>query len=176
MDHLEMPKTVYLSSLCLLTAIVVSGPEASAGDQRVRVGDHFPAFSLPHMSSKKTFDSKSLSGKVVVIDFWGSDCPPCREAVPKLNELSDEFRGKVTFLGINVDENENDTKAFLEEFKPRYLLLDDGKHRFVPKLGIEAMPTTYLVDRESKIRFINTGFRTSDKAKIRSAILEALKK
>ena len=162
-------------ALAFLVGVHCLGTSVLAGEGKIRVGDSFPSFKLPYLYAKKSFDGSQLKGKIAVIDFWGSDCPPCREAVPELNSIAKEFHKKsVIVLGINVDENEKDTRAFLEEFKPQYPLLDDGKHRFVPKMGIELMPTTYLVDRAGKVRFINKGFKSGDIEKIRAAILKAL--
>lgn len=161
----------------ILCFIVLNFATASslADEAKVRVGDTFPHFSLPEVGSRKIFDSKSLNGKIVVVDFWGSDCPPCREAVPELNKLAQEFKLKpVVIIGINVDESEKDTKAFLAEFKPRYRLVDDSKHKFVPKMGFEMMPTTYVLDRNHVVRYINEGFRTGDTEKLRKAISKAL--
>ena len=154
------------------------GPEeAHAKSAKVRVGDKFPNFSLNENGKPNKVNAAAMSGKVAVIDFWASDCQPCREAVPELNSLLKELTGKpVVFIGINVDENPKYTQAFLDEFKPRYLLLDDRKHSFIRTMGVEAMPTTYVVDRKGKVRFINKGFRTGDIDKIKKAVSESLAK
>lgn len=164
-----------LGTAVLVVGTLIYGAHVLARDAKIRVGDSFPSFKLPHLYGTKTFASEQLNGKVAVIDFWGSDCLPCREAVPELNSLSKEFEKKpVIIVGINVDENEKDTKAFLDEFKPQYLLLDDGKHKFIPKMGIELMPTTYVIGKAGRVQFINKGFRSGDIEKIRAAIRRAL--
>ena len=154
------------------------GPEeVHAKSAKVRVGDKFPDFSFSQLGNSKKVDITTISGKAAVIDFWASDCQPCREAVPELNALLKEFAGKpVVFIGINVDEDPKYTQAFLEEFKPQYLLLNDQKHTFIRKMGVEAMPTTYVVDQKGKVLFINKGFRTGDADRIRKAIANSLSK
>ncbi|RYZ92483.1 MAG: TlpA family protein disulfide reductase [Proteobacteria bacterium] len=144
---------------------------AAAKETRVRVGDSFPEIKLNHLNSEKVFDQGILKNKMVVVDFWASDCLPCREAVPELNTLFKEFRTKNTiFIGINADEDEGYTSSFLKEFKPLYTLLDDKKHQLISKMGVDSMPTTYLLDANGIVRFINRGFKTGDAQKIRAEI------
>lgn len=144
---------------------------AEAGSRKLRIGDKFPAFRLNHLVSKKPFPEKSVVGKIALIDFWGSDCAPCRESIPELNILFKEFKGKnFEMIGINVDEDNQDTKNFLSEFKPAYTLLDDQKHSLIKTLGVEQMPTTYLVDQKGIIRFINKGFRSGDREILKKQI------
>lgn len=153
------------------------GPEeAHAKANKVRVGDKFPRIELFVLTKTEKFDSNQTKGKVAVIDFWASDCEPCREAVPELNTLNRHFKKEpVIFVGINVDEDSKHTSAFLSEFKPLYVLLDDSKHKFISNLGVEAMPTTYVVDKKGVVRYINKGFRSGDAEKLKHEILKQLK-
>jgi peroxiredoxin len=148
---------------------------ALAKESRVRVGDSFPMINLNLLNSVNRLDQNTLKGKIVVIDFWASDCLPCREAVPELNVLYKEFKTKNTvFLGINADEDARYTNSFLKEFKPLYTLLDDRKHQLISKMGVDSMPTTYLLDSGGIVRFINRGFKSGDAQKIRDEIQKLL--
>jgi thiol-disulfide isomerase/thioredoxin len=153
-----------------LLAGIAMATQASAAD-KVKVGERLPAITLNYLGSSKGFDAKSLEGKIVLVDFWASDCVPCRDAVPELNEL---YRSKKAsgfmLIGINVDENAKDAEDFLKSFKVEYPILDDQKHKLIPKMGVELMPTSYLLDQKGIVRFINKGFRSGDVAKIRGSI------
>ncbi|MDZ4085006.1 MAG: redoxin family protein, partial [Bdellovibrionales bacterium] len=60
---------------------------SASAHAKVKIGDRFPPIDLKILNSKQTFDNKTIRGKVVLIDIWGSDCPPCRLAMPKMNEI-----------------------------------------------------------------------------------------
>lgn len=138
---------------------------------RVKVGDKFPAIDLKLLNSDKKFDRDSIKGKVVLVDIWGSDCPPCRLAMPKMNGIYLKLRDqKFSILGINVDESDDDVRYFLEEYKIDYPLLDDRRHQFVKHLGIEIMPTSFLVDSQGVVRYIHKGFRSGDAALLEKQI------
>lgn len=143
----------------LLSAIVFGNPAYAA----VKVGDQFPKIELNLLNSKAKFDPKIMQGNIVLVDIWGSDCPPCRLAMPKMNSIYLSLRKKnFVILGINVDENDDDIKYFLEEYKIDYPLLDDRKHKLVQTLGVEMMPTSFLIDTKGTVRYIHKGFRDSD--------------
>lgn len=142
----------------LLSAIVFGNPAYAA----VKVGDQFPKIELNLLNSKAKFDPKIMQGNIVLVDIWGSDCPPCRLAMPKMNSIYLSLRKKnFVILGINVDENDDDIKYFLEEYKIDYPLLDDRKHKLVQTLGVEMMPTSFLIDTKGTVRYIHKGFRDS---------------
>lgn len=142
----------------------------------LKVGDKFPPIELNYLNTEKKFDKKTMVGKVVLIDVWGSDCPPCRLAMPKMNSIYLNLRNKnFLILGINVDESDDDLNFFLTEYKVDYPLLDDRKHRFVKLLGLEVMPTSFLVDQSGRVRYIHRGFRSGDGPILEKRIQSLLK-
>ncbi|RYZ93409.1 MAG: TlpA family protein disulfide reductase [Proteobacteria bacterium] len=140
-------------------------------EAKLKVGDKFPAISLNYLGTKKPFDKRTTAGKVVLVDFWASDCVPCRDAIPELEALFKQSKNFL-ILGINVDENAKDASSFLESFKVSYPLLDDQKHQLIPVMGVDVMPTSFLLDKKGTIRFINRGFRSGDIEKIRKKLSE----
>lgn len=163
-----MNRILFLIAICLIS---------SAAHGKVKVGDRFPTIELNLLESTTKFDPQTIRGKVVLIDVWGSDCPPCRLAMPKMNSIYLNLREKnFLILGINVDENDDDIKYFLEEYKIDYPLLDDRKHNLVKRLGVEVMPTSYLIDSKGIVRYIHKGFRSGDGPVIEKQIRLLLKK
>lgn len=129
----------------------------------LKIGEKFPDIQLKRLNSKTKFDSRELKGKIVLVDIWGSDCPPCRLAMPKMNSIFKNLRKKnFVILGINVDENDDDIKFFLSEYKIDYPLLDDRKHDLVKRLDVQMMPTSFLLDGEGIVRYVHKGFRNGD--------------
>ena len=91
-------------------------------------------------------------GKVVVLNFWASWCPPCLEETPSLNKLQEEIapRGGVV-LGISMDDDEGAYKRFLEDQHVVFPTYRDASKKLAPDYGTAMYPETYLIDREDKI-------------------------
>lgn len=74
------------------------------------------------------FEEKVLNSKIpVLVDFWAAWCGPCKMAEPVLEELSDEYKGKVDIVKLNVDENPQNTQKFGVMSIPTTILFKDGK-------------------------------------------------
>ena len=101
-------------------------------------------------------------GRVVIIDFWATYCPPCKKEIPHFIELQEEYGDKgLTILGIALDA-EYKVRKFYEEHKINYpVLLSDGK--VTAKYGgIKFIPTTFIVSPEGKILNKYIGYRSKE--------------
>lgn len=112
------------------------------------------------------FDSASLAGSVVVINFWGSWCAPCRVETPEFQEVYDEVREDgVVFLGINVKDGDQQARAFLTDNGITYPSLYDPRgevaliFRDYPP---SAIPSTILLDREGNVAAVYVGVVRQD--------------
>jgi len=121
------------------------------------VGDDAPGFSLKDISGKD-WSLEDLKGKVVFINFWGTWCQPCKKELPALNELQRKNK-EVVIIAINIDKTRESADTFLKKISLDQLtiLLDPGT-KVVSSFGARAMPTSYILDREGKVRFIHYGF------------------
>ncbi|MFE7246216.1 TlpA family protein disulfide reductase [Streptomyces sp. NPDC057580] len=107
----------------------------------------------------KHLDVADFQGKVVVINAWGSWCPPCRAEAPYFNKVAKEMKTKgVEFVGLNVrDGNKGLSKAFEDEFNMAYPSLYDPTGKLLlsgfPKgtLSLQSIPSTVVLDRNEKI-------------------------
>ncbi len=120
----------------------------------------------------KTLDGEPVvfnetRGKVVVLDFWATWCPPCREELPFIEKLRNEFAGQVQFYGVN-DEDSGTVKDFLRKNKYELPVLMDGKRQVDRQYGVSAIPTMFIIDKEGVIREHFIGSRSE--AKLRQAI------
>jgi len=119
-----------------------------------------PDFVLPDVAGRE-HHVREWDGKVLVINFWATWCPPCLEEIPMFNTLQDELgAGGLQFLGVAIDEPEN-VRAFAEEHAMRYPTLhgqleaiDVGK-RYGNRLG--ALPYTVVVSREGIVVHTHAG-------------------
>jgi thiol-disulfide isomerase/thioredoxin len=104
-----------------------------------------------------SFDSRNYLGKVLVINVWGSWCPPCREEAPALRKVSEETRDQdVQFVGIDVRDNDAAALAFERRYKityPSITTADSGPAMlaFGSVLPRNAIPSTLVVDRRGRV-------------------------
>jgi thiol-disulfide isomerase/thioredoxin len=108
----------------------------------------------------------SFKGKVIVLDFWATWCPPCKAEIPGFVELQKEYGDKgLQIVGVSVDDTVDKLSPFAAEFKMNYPVLvgldrDDLQDAYGPMWGI---PTTYLISRDGKICRKHSGLVGKDR-------------
>ncbi|MBI2873282.1 MAG: TlpA family protein disulfide reductase [Chloroflexi bacterium] len=101
-----------------------------------------------------TFDGQELRladlrGKVVMIDFWASWCPPCRQEAPLLAQVYQEYRGRgVEFVGVDIWDDERDAREFIRRYGVTYPNGLDSKGTIAINYGVTGVPEKYFLDRE----------------------------
>jgi thiol-disulfide isomerase/thioredoxin len=139
---------------------VIANASHSQRDAAKRAQTHFPVLHL-----------EDYRGRVVYLDFWASFCLPCRESLPLLSALRDEFsRNDVEFIAVTTDSNPKDALAFLTNHPVSYPVVSDPAALTYEAYGSTALPTAYLIARDGTIRAKHQGFRSKDIAEIRSAL------
>lgn len=109
-----------------------------------------PNFELPAFDGG-TLQLADLRGQIVVLNFWASWCPPCRTEAPIFAQVSEAFRDRgVVFVGVNIQDNETDARAFLDEFEVGYRNGPDPGE-VATEYSVAAIPTTILIDAEGRI-------------------------
>lgn len=160
----------------LLGIVLLFATAAALNAQTVK--PDAPAFNVTSLDGKQ-FDLASLRGKVVVIEFWFTGCPPCLEEIPKLNSLVDEFKNKdVVFIAPTWDK-EPILRTFLKEHPFKYNVIPNAKDLVLEACrdgeGNVMVPVHMVIDREGKIEFKSDGAVTTEGTKrfdeLRSAIL-----
>ncbi len=116
-----------------------------------------PDFEITDINGK-TYKLSNLKGKIVVLNFWFTTCPPCISEIPELNKIASKYKKSgVVFLAVTF-EDESKIKPFLVEHPFYYNIVSDVK--LVKNYGISGFPTSMLIDKEGKIMFKKTGVFT----------------
>ncbi len=111
-----------------------------------------PDFTLP-TSDGKSMKLSDLKGKVVIVDFWATWCPPCRKGIPDLIALKKKYGAKgFEIVGVSVDtDTKNEVVPFMKEQKINYPVVYGNMNVYQQYGGIRAIPTSFVIDKQGKI-------------------------
>jgi peroxiredoxin len=142
----------------LIDATKIERFKAPGSGPAPRVGAEAPDFTLQDLSGNDVRLS-SLRGKPVMINFWATWCPPCREEIPVITKLYNETEGGSSYevLGVATQSDTSTIRAFADEFDMDFPLLPDAGSNVVSTYHVLPIPTTFFVDKDGIIRFIQTG-------------------
>jgi cytochrome c biogenesis protein CcmG/thiol:disulfide interchange protein DsbE len=143
--------------VCALLALLVWDVAHSSGGKVARDVDKgkivkAPAFRLPRVNGGGHLSLASLRGKVVVLNFWASDCVPCKDEQTELNNAAAKWAGKgVVFLGMDEIEVRSFAQKYLQHYKVPYESVADGDGAVAGKFGVTATPETFFIDRHGRV-------------------------
>lgn len=117
-----------------------------------------PDFTLKSRSGENVKLSE-LRGEVVMINFWASWCAPCRQEMPLLEEMYKKYNDLgFVLLGVNVEEDSSKAGDLLKEVPVSFPVLFDNKNDVTKLYKVVAMPSTVMVDRDGKMRYLHRGY------------------
>jgi peroxiredoxin len=137
---------------------VIASLQAAAEKKKVqdalKPGTPFPDFSETDLEGKPLSIAK-YKGKVVLVDFWATWCMPCVAQLPDVQKAYEKFHGKgFEIVGISLDEDKDRLQQFIKQRKMPWQEYFDGKkweNKLAAKYGVEAIPSSYLIDQQGKI-------------------------
>jgi thiol-disulfide isomerase/thioredoxin len=140
----------------LIALVAAWAMPAGASYAQVAPGAVFPSLSLAMPDGVRTLET---TGKVLIVDFWASWCAPCNASFPALSRLSEKYAGSgLIIVGVGVDDSPSAYSAFVARFKPPFATVHDSRHMLVSAVQVPTMPTSYVVDRAGRVRFIHEGY------------------
>jgi len=155
-------------ALTMLLALALAGCGAKKGAEGTsgataapagngETGSQAPGYELADLTGKMV-SSSEFAGKVVILDFWATWCPPCREEIPHLVKLQSDYQGKgLVIVGLSLDaEGASVVAPFAQEHAINYPMLIGNDEVAKAYGGVNSIPTTFVIDRQGKIvkRFI----------------------
>ncbi len=118
-------------------------------------------FNLSDINGKKVRLS-DFKGKVVILDFWATWCPPCKMEIPSFIELYKQYKNDgLVVIGVAID-NEIKVKNFVKEYKVNYPILIADETTIIKYGGIRGIPTTFIIDKNGNIKNQYVGYRPKE--------------
>ncbi len=153
-------------SISVLIIFLLTLPVAQAGESTDSVNAIREA--LP--------DSVSLDGKVVYVDFWASWCVPCRQSFPWMQKIYDKYhRDGLEIVAVNVDKDHAAAMKFLQEHEAAFSILFDSTGSLAKLYELEAMPSSFIYDRDGHLVQRNQGFRQEETEGVERTVQTLLK-
>jgi thiol-disulfide isomerase/thioredoxin len=110
-----------------------------------------PPFLLADLDNE-IVSTAAWQGKVVLLNFWATWCPPCREEIPMMNELSHRYRDKLQIVGVSMDDSPSaEVKAFAKEIGIDYPIVMGSGALSREYGGVPALPTTFVINTDGRI-------------------------
>jgi thiol-disulfide isomerase/thioredoxin len=145
--------------------IGIAGEENTSGDLADEENEieYFNNFTLLDLD-KNEVSLSDFQGKIVVLNFWATWCPPCREEIPDFIEVNNLFKDKgVQIIGVSIDTDLKALEDFVEEFGIDYPTWVDGTiDKIGPVWGVRAIPTTFFLNENGEVIFKNVGMMTKE--------------
>jgi len=140
---------VLRAGVVLLAAALIFVLYAAIHERVVVAGDSAPDFSIA-TDSGRTVSLPNFGGKVLVLNFWASWCPPCVQETPSLSRFAQAYAPKgVVVLALSVDKDAKAYIAFLQKYRPAFLTARDSKLH--EDFGTYMYPETYIIDAKGRV-------------------------
>jgi peroxiredoxin len=138
-------------------------------------GSVAPDFALKS-SSGKNLRLSEHRGEVVLLNFWATWCGPCRQELPLLNRIHEQYRKVgLTLLGVNIDDRADSGQAMARKLGITFPILFDPGKQVSRRYDVDAMPSTLLIDRSGTVRYIHRGYLPGYEKTYEAQIRELLK-
>ncbi|MCX7085827.1 MAG: TlpA disulfide reductase family protein [Methylococcales bacterium] len=159
-----MPSKTNLKLIAILLFILFAN-KADATDINLIA----PQCNLISLNDAKNINLQQFKGKVIYVDFWASWCGPCATSFPFMNNLSRDLKAQgLEVIGVNLDENLEESKQFLEQQPANFIIASDPEQQCAKQFGLKAMPSSYLIDRKGLVRHVHIGFRPAEALEFRA--------
>lgn len=122
-----------------------------------------PDWTVPDARTGQTVNLRAQARlHPVVFSFWATWCGPCKQELPHLQRVSERYKGRVAFYGINSDDPPAAINAFAQRNGLTFPLLADVRHEAAARYGVDSIPLLVVVDTQGRIRAVSNGYDPSE--------------
>ncbi|PKG22405.1 peroxiredoxin family protein [Niallia nealsonii] len=143
-------KIILLIGLCFLYAASLEHTAIAAKTKPLEIGAKAPDFSLRNLKGE-TLKLSDFKGKKVMLNFWATWCPPCKQEMPAIQQFFEEKGKDVVILAVNIDGSE-DVIEFVQSKKITFPILLDENNRVNEQYKVVTIPTTFFIDEKGIIQ------------------------
>lgn len=170
---------LFLGAALSLSLAACGGGAASGGGAETGgadgslVGKAAPDITAEAVGGEGPKSVKEASGKVVIVDFWGTFCGPCKKSFPKYQELVDQFGGDLAVIAVSVDEPDTEKsklEEFIKETGVKFSVVWNKDKSAAKAYGVATMPTAFVVDKTGVVRHIHAGYHDGEEDKLADEI------
>jgi cytochrome c biogenesis protein CcmG/thiol:disulfide interchange protein DsbE len=139
------------ASIGVLLGALVCVIFLSLRERIVQEGDSAPDFSIT-ADNGRTITAANFGGKLLLLNFWATWCPPCIEELPSLDQFQRQFANSgLVVLGVSVDKDEKAYRRFLSRVNVSFLTARDPDSKISADYGTFQYPESYLINRDGKV-------------------------
>lgn len=139
------------SALGILVAALIMVTISTLEQRIVQAGETAPSFQIT-TDAGQTVSVNSFGGKLLVLNFWATWCPPCVQEMPSLVAFAEQMKAKgVVVLGVSVDKNEKTYKQFLQNARVTFVTARDPDANISSSYGTFKYPETYVIDQKGNV-------------------------
>ncbi len=152
-----LKKILLVAFLCL----------SAAAQAQAKVGEAVPSFDTQLLDGK-TLTAQALKGKVVLVVYWATWCPPCQRELPELQALYEKHRGKgFEILALSIDADKFTVEEFWKDHDYLFPVAMIAPAHIQALGKVKATPTLHLIDRKGVLRLVHLGPMGQDKLEVR---------
>jgi cytochrome c biogenesis protein CcmG/thiol:disulfide interchange protein DsbE len=137
-----------LFSIALLWVLAIGG--CGRGARPDMLGKPAPEFTV--RDEEHSVALRDLRGKVVVLNFWATWCPPCVEEMPSLVAMQSKMKDRVTVFAVSTDVDADAYRQFVKQYGLNFITVQDAKHKSNTLYGTFGFPETYIIDANGILR------------------------